>query len=72
MPQDLLGWVNAMVGSLRSGGNRINQFLANRSAELLLGRPKSSRGSRNDSVSMSARTMEERAPIPSFPGLPKT
>ena len=46
MPQDLLGCTNAMVGSLRSlsGGNRINQFLANRSAELLLGRPKSSRG----------------------------
>ena len=64
MPQDLLGWTKAMEGSARSGGNRINQFLANRSAELLLGRPKSSRGSRNDSVSMSAPTMEGLQSLP--------
>ena len=70
MPRDVLGWMVEALRSL-SGGNRMNQFLANRSAELLLGRPKSSRGSRNDSVSMSAPTMEDRAPIPSIFGLPK-
>ena len=71
MPQDLLGWTNAMEGSVRSGGNRINQFLANRSAELLLGRPKSSRGSREGRQCVYVRSNDGGAPIPSFAGLAK-